>query len=168
MLNEESAEMEIYETDAFGSLAAVPTRIIKLAAPDHYHYQEAGDHLYVGHLAKGLVQILDRKTGTEVGRIGKCPVLHGMAKDEASGRLFFACMANVMVIGTRGAEKDQEVARIPYPGKQRIAVFFNGRDRVLWKHGRRQSGDSPSGYGGSAVRIPDHSGRLVDSAGQQR
>lgn len=132
VLNEESAEMLILGSDEFGSLAAIPNRIVKLAAPDHYHYLEAGDYLYVGHLAKGFVQILERESGQEVARIGKCPVLHGMAKDEKSGRLFFACMADVVVVGTKGAETNQEVARIPYPDKQRIGIFYPGRDGVLW------------------------------------
>lgn len=132
VLNEEVAEIEIYGSDDFGGLDAVPTRVIKTSAPDHYHYLEAGDYLYVGHLAKGLVQIIDRASGEEAGRVGSCPILHGMAKDEASGRLFFACMQNVMVVGTRGDEMNTEVARIPYPDKQRIAIFFEGRDGVFW------------------------------------
>ncbi|MEO8444324.1 MAG: hypothetical protein ABI567_04880 [Gammaproteobacteria bacterium] len=132
VFNEGSGEVQIYGAEDFGSLDAVPVRTLKLAAPDHYHYQEAGKYLYVGHLAKGLVQILDRESGKEVGRVTGCPVLHGMSSDEATGRLLFACMGNVVVVGTRGDEANREVARIPYPGKQRAAVFVHGKDGVIW------------------------------------
>jgi DNA-binding beta-propeller fold protein YncE len=132
VFNEGTGEVEIYEGSDFGSLDAVPVRRLKLAAPDHYHYQEAGDNLYVGHLAKGLVQIIDRKSGTEVGRVAGCPVLHGMCDDPETGRLFFACMGNVVVVGTRGDEANREVARIPYPSKQRAAIFMHGKDGVMW------------------------------------
>jgi hypothetical protein len=132
IFNEGVGEIQVFESGDFGSLEAVKTRVIKLAAPDHYHYQEAGDHLYVGHLAKGMVLILERATGKEVGRIPGCPVLHGMARDDVSGRLFFACMPNVVVVGTRGAEQHKEVTRIPYPGTQRIGIFIRGKDRVVW------------------------------------
>ena len=77
VFNEGAGEVEIYESDDFGSLSAVPVRTLKLAAPDHYHYQEAGDNLYVGHLAKGMVQIINRESGKEVARVAGCPVLHG-------------------------------------------------------------------------------------------
>ena len=132
VLNEETAEAEIFGAEDFGSLRAVPVRTLKLAAPDHYHYQEAGKFLYVGHLAKGLVQIIDRESGREVARVPGCPVLHGMSDDPDTGRLFFACMGNVLVIGTRGDETNREVARIPYPGNQRIGIFMHGKDGVLW------------------------------------
>lgn len=132
IFQESAGEIEVLEGDGFGSLAAIGLRRIKLAAPDHYHYLEAGRYLYVGHLAKGFVQILDAKSGREKARIGGCPVLHGMAADAASGRLFFACMNGVLVVGTRGKEMNREVARIPYPGKQRIAAFRHGANGVLW------------------------------------
>ncbi len=132
IFNEGIGEAEIYGAADFGSLDAVPVRRIKLAAPDHYHYLESGKNLYVGHLAKGIVQILNGKSGREVGRVAGCPILHGMATDEATGRLMFACMGNVVVVGSRGKEANREIARIPYPGKQRAAVFMHGKDSVLW------------------------------------
>jgi hypothetical protein len=136
ILNEEIGEILVLGDGlapvGFGSLDAVSTRSIQTSAPDHYHYLEAAGKLYVGHLAKGYVQVLDSVTGSEVTRIGPCPVLHGMAADETSGRLFFACMQDVIVIGTRGDETDQLLARIPYPDRQRAAVFIEGRGRVLW------------------------------------
>lgn len=132
VFNEGAAELEIYESDNFASLDFVSVRRIKLAAPDHYQYLEAGNNLYVGHLAKGMVQILDRQSGTEVARVPGCPLLHGMIDDPTTGRLLFACMGNVLVVGTRGAEANQEVARIPYPAKQRAGTFIHGKDGVLW------------------------------------
>ena len=125
-------QIDIFGGNDFGSLSGIPVRQIKLAAPDHYFFLEAGNHLYVGHLAKSLVQILDRETGTEVGRIGNCPVLHGMGRDETTGRLFFACMKDVLVVGTKGDEADREISRIPYPTEQRIGVLIKGKNRVLW------------------------------------
>lgn len=132
VINEGTGEIEIYEGGNFASLGAVPVRTIRFAAPDHYHYQEAGKNLYVGHLAKGMVQIIDGPSGKELARVAGCPMLHGMSDDEATGRLLFACMGNVVVIGTRGDEANKEVARIPYPTKQRAATFIHGKDGVLW------------------------------------
>ena len=132
IFQEAVGRIEVLEGDDFGSLDGVKARQIKLSAPDHYHYLEAGRHLYVGHLAKGYVQVLDARSGREKARIGPCPVLHGMASDPASGRLFFACMRDVLVIGTRGKEMNRQVARIAYPGKQRIAAFRHGANGVLW------------------------------------
>ena len=136
ILNEEIGEILVLGNAAaaadFGSLDEVQTRSIPTSAPDHYHYLEAAGKLYVGHLAKGYVQVLDSMTGAEISRVGPCPVLHGMASDEASGRLFFACMQDVIVVGTRDDEAEQLLARIPYPDRQRAAVFIQGRGRVLW------------------------------------
>lgn len=125
-------EIEVLGDGEFGSLGAVATRRIRLAAPDHYHYLEAGDYLYVGHLAKGMVQVIDRASGEQAAVIGGCPVLHGMAEGPASGRLFFACMRDVLVVGTRGDELNREVGRIAYPSAQRIGIFLKGADGVLW------------------------------------
>ncbi|MDZ7344236.1 MAG: hypothetical protein ONA90_06940, partial [candidate division KSB1 bacterium] len=65
---EATGELQVFGSSDFTDLGAVPVRTYKLAAPDHYHYLEAGDYLYVGHLRNGLVQILERGTGAEVGR----------------------------------------------------------------------------------------------------
>ncbi|MDP2324166.1 MAG: hypothetical protein Q8N51_09065, partial [Gammaproteobacteria bacterium] len=132
VFNEGVGNVQIFGSNDFGSLDAVPVRTLKLAAPDHYHYQEAGKNLYVGHLAQGLVQIIDRESGQEIGRVQQCPVLHGMSGDEVTGRVFFACLRDVIVIGTRGDEANREVARIPYPGEQRAGVFMHGRNGVIW------------------------------------
>lgn len=132
VFNEGSGDMEIYDSENFASTGAISLRRFKLAAPDHYQYLEAGEKLYVGHLAKGMVQVLDGATGEELARIGACPVLHGMIDDPATGRLLFACMGDIMVVGTRGAEADREVARIAYPSRRRIGTFVRGKDGVLW------------------------------------
>lgn len=141
VFNEGVGEVQIFGSNDFGSLKAVPVRTLKLVAPDHYHYQEAGGNLYVGHLAQGLVQIIDRESGEEIGRVGQCPVLHGMSGDTVTGRVFFACRRDVMVIGTRGDEANREVARIPYPGEQRAGVFMHGTDGVIWG---TTEGENPS------------------------
>lgn len=132
LFQEMAGAIDVYERDDFGAPAGVAVRRIKLAVPDHYHYLEAGKFLYVGYLGKGYVQVLARDSGREKARIGPCPVLHGMAKDEASGRLFYGCMRDILVIGTQGKEQNREVARIAYPGQQRVAAFRTGKGGVLW------------------------------------
>jgi len=132
LLFEGPGELVVLNDEQFTGYAPIDVRRYKLAAPDHYFYLESGDHLYVGHLMMGYVQILNRETGKEVGRIEGCAIVHGKAKDETSGRLFYACNRNLMVIGTRGKEMNQVVTRIPYPQKQRIGAFLHGPDRILW------------------------------------
>ncbi len=132
LLMEGSAEMLVMDEADFMGFESVPKRVFKLAAPDHYFYLASGENLYIGHLRRGFVQVINRDSGEEVTRISGCPLLHGEGKDETSGRLFFACRADVVVIGTRGDEQNQIVARIAYPEKQRIGQFFEGKDRILW------------------------------------
>ena len=132
LMMEGTAEFIILDDDAFTGFGPVGVRTYKLGAPDHYFYLEEGGSLYVGHLRQGYVQVIDSKTGEEVTKIKGCPVTHGKGKDAASGRLFYACMRDVMVVGTRGEEKNQVVARIPYPKPQRIGAFMDGPDRILW------------------------------------
>lgn len=132
LMMEGTAEFIILDDNAFTGLGQVAAHTYKLGAPDHYFYLEEGDSLYVGHLRKGYVQVIDSKTGEEVTRIEGCPITHGKGKDEATGRLFYACMRDVMVVGTRGNEKNQVVGRIPYPEPQRIGAFMDGPGRILW------------------------------------
>lgn len=129
---EGSAEIVVLENQNFTGFDEIGVRRYDLAGPDHYHYLEAGEFLYIGHLAQGMLQILSRKTGEEVSRLDRCPVLHGMIKDEESGRLFFACATNVMVVGTQGDEINKDVARIPYHDKQRIGAFLKGTKGIYW------------------------------------
>ncbi len=129
---ESSAEIVVFENEDFTGLEEISVRRYALAGNDHYHYLEAGDFLYVGHLALGMLQILNRETGEEVKRLERCPVLHGMIKDEDSGRLFFACARDVMVVGTRGEELNQDLLRIPYPDRQRIGAFLRGPQGIYW------------------------------------
>ena len=129
---EGSGEIMVLEGQAFTGLGGIASRTYDLAGPDHYHYLEAGDFLYVGHLRLGMLQILDRQTGQEATRLGNCPVLHGMIKDEPSGRLFFACANGVMVVGTRGDELNRDLGRITYPNRQRVGAFLKGIEGIYW------------------------------------
>ncbi|WP_284642552.1 stalk domain-containing protein [Paenibacillus silviterrae] len=131
MVNESKAELLTFDGN-FDGLGAVSVRKYELAGSAHYHYAEAEGYIYVGHLQQGLVQILDRETGDEVARLNGCPVLHGIAHDNESGRMFFACQNNTLVVGTRGAEAKQIVSRISYPEKQRVAAFMEGKERIFW------------------------------------
>ena len=60
----------VFQTEVIDGLSEIPTRIYDLAAPDHYHYMEGEKNLYIGHLFKGFVQVLNRRTGREVKKIG--------------------------------------------------------------------------------------------------
>ena len=131
-LMEGTATLLVFEDDAFSSLGAVGARRYDLAAPDHYFYLEVDDRLYIGFLRGGFVQVLDRETGEELARVEGCRMLHGKAYDENSGHLFYACMEDTMVVGTRDDETNREVARIGYPEKQRVGAFLHGKDSILW------------------------------------
>ncbi|MBT8441122.1 MAG: hypothetical protein KJO76_01955 [Gammaproteobacteria bacterium] len=134
LMMEGTAEFLVMEDTDFTGLTSVGVRKYRLGAPDHYFYLESGDNLYVGHLRKGYVQVLNRESAEEVARITGCPLVHGKAKDEASGRLFYACMRDIMVVGTRGDEMNKVVARIPYPEDQRVGAFYHGPGRILWAY----------------------------------
>jgi hypothetical protein len=125
-------EVVIFEDNDFSSLDAVPTRRFKVAAPAHLHYMEVGENLYFGHLSEGFVQVLHRDTGAEVARITNCPEVHGRFYDEPSGRIFYPCHKDLLVIGTRDSEANKVVARLDYPGEQRIGSFLRGKDRIRW------------------------------------
>ena len=134
LMMEGSADLIVLDDHAFTGFGPVAVRTYELAAPDHYFYLEEGGHIYVGHLRKGFVQVLDAVSGEEITKIEGCPLVHGRSKDHVSGRLFYACMRDIMVIGTRGDEKNQVVARIPYPENQRVGAFYHGAGRVMWAY----------------------------------
>ena len=134
ILTEGDAEIVVLMSDVIDGYSELKTKTYKIAAPDHYHYLEGETYLYIGHLFKGFVQVLDRASGEEVGRIKGCPMLLGMTEDEESGRLFFSCARDVMVVGTLGEEKAKQISRIPYPENtgRGCAAFLKGAGRVQW------------------------------------
>jgi mono/diheme cytochrome c family protein len=140
---EGSAKIVVMNNADYEALGAPQPTVYQLANPDHYHYLEAGGYLYIGHLRSGMVQILDRATGDEVGRIDNCKAAHGMHLDQATGRLFYACRGDTVIIGSRGEEANRELGRISYPTEQRAAAFQEARDRVLWAY---TEGTLPSLY----------------------
>ena len=130
---EGTGELIVFQNNDFSGFDEVRVRRYKIAAPDHYHYLEAGGNIYIGHIAKGMVQVLNLESGEEIARIPGCPGLHGMAADPTpSGRLFFSCGPNTLVVGTQGEEANREVGRIAYPEKQRVATFLKGKDGIFW------------------------------------
>ena len=129
---EDTGEIIVFESNGFSGFDEVEVRKYELAAPTHYQYLETGDNLYVGHLEQAFVQVLNRESGAEVARISGCTQLHGKALDPSTGRLFFPCQTDVMVIGTQGAEANREVGRINYPDSQRVGSLLKGKDRVFW------------------------------------
>lgn len=148
---EETGEIIVLQSNGFTGFDEVKVRKYKLAAPTHYHYLEVGDNLYIGHLKQGFVQVLNRQSGDEIARISGCAQLHGKALDEPTGRLFFPCRSDVLVIGTQGDEANQEVGRISYPDRQRAASFLKGKDRVFWGY---TEGILPMLYRFDAARQP--------------
>ena len=129
---EGTGELVLFEEKSFDSLSEVSTKRIKLAAPDHYHHVISEGRLYNGYIRGGFVQVIDLETGDEVTRIDGCPRLHGMALDEESGRSFWACGDDILVIGTRGDEANSVIARLPYPTEQRVGTFMQGKGGILW------------------------------------
>lgn len=134
ILTEGEAEIVVIISDDIDGYSELKTKRYKIAAPDHYHYLEGEDYLYIGHLFNGFVQVLNRSTGEEVKRIQGCPRLHGMTEDKASGRLIFSCARDVIVVGTLGEEKAKLITRIPYPENtgRGCAAFLKGKGRVQW------------------------------------
>jgi len=162
---EGTGELQVFTDNKFSTPESLSITTYALGAPDHYHYLETDRYLYVGHFRNGFLQILDRDDGREVGRIGNCAGLHGMGRDEATGRLFFACRADVLVVGTKGAESNREVARIAYP-ERRLGTLLQGKDRVLWGY---DEGAMPSLYRLDAARQPYSFNALpIDSSIHQR
>ena len=134
ILTEGEAEVVVIISDDIDGYSELKTKRYKIAAPDHYHYLEGEDYLYIGHLFNGFVQVLNRSTGEEVKRIQGCPRLHGMTDDKVSGRLIFSCARDVIVVGTLGEEKAKLITRIPYPENtgRGCAAFLKGKGRVQW------------------------------------
>jgi hypothetical protein len=131
---EDKAELIVFLKNDFTGLQEVATRVYKLASPDHYSYLETDEFLYVGHLRRGFIQVINKDTGLEETQIPGCPVVHGKVKDKVTGRLFFACMTDILVIGTKGEETNKVVGRIPYPNKQRVGAFFKAKNGIIWAY----------------------------------
>ncbi|MBE3563788.1 MAG: hypothetical protein IMX05_08740 [Hydrogenibacillus schlegelii] len=108
---EKTGVLTVYDGD-WGRPGGVQVRTIRLAAPDHVHFVETDDALYVGFLRQGFVQAIDKAIGAEFARLSGCPALHGVAYDPDTGRTFWGCKNDVMVVGTRGPEKGKHVGRI--------------------------------------------------------
>ena len=131
---EDKAELIVFLKNDFTGLSEVATRVYKLAGPDHYSYLEEGNFLYVGHLRAGFIQVINKDTGVEETKLPGCPIVHGKVKDPTTGRLFFACAADLMVVGTRGIETNKVLGRVPYPNKQRVGAFFKADNGIIWAY----------------------------------
>jgi hypothetical protein len=130
---DDDGELVVFEGEDFGDLGEIPVRRYPLAGKqDHLHLVETDEYLYIGYLMKGIVQIVEKESGNEVKRIEGCPILYGATADKKTGRAFFSCHRDVLVVGTRGEEMHQVLGRIQYPSRQRIGPFLHGRDRVIW------------------------------------
>lgn len=93
---------------------------IRLPNPDHYHVVEAPEGVYLTLLARGQVLLMDR--GLKEARASfPCPIEHGEAFHEGTGRSFFACAKDVLAL-----EGGKELKRLPYPVGERIGAFLEG------------------------------------------
>lgn len=113
-----------FDEEALAPTSAFVSEPFALGLADHTHLVPDGDAVWVQSLGNGAVRRLDRD-GAELSRL-VCPVGHGAAEDPGTGRAFFACVGDVLAVAD-GAQ----LARIPYPGTERIGTFLHG-DGVLF------------------------------------
>ncbi len=109
-----------FSEEALHPLRAFEARTWRLPNPDHYHIVEAPEGVYLALLARGQVLLYDRDL-QEAKASFPCPVQHGEGFDPGTGRSFFACAREVLIL-----EGGKEVARLPYPGRERIGAFHKG------------------------------------------
>ena len=58
IIMEGDAELVIFDDPDFSGFGEISVRRFPLSVVDHFHFLEAGDHLYIGHLGHGYVQVL--------------------------------------------------------------------------------------------------------------
>ncbi|MDW8018186.1 MAG: hypothetical protein RMI36_10225 [Thermus sp.] len=110
----------LFPEESLAPEAAFTPERLRLPNPDHYHVVEAPEGTYLTLLARGQVVLLDRALREERGRF-PCPIQHGEAFHAPTGRSFFACAKDVLVL-----EGGRELRRIPYPLQERIGAFLDG------------------------------------------
>ncbi|GAA5335238.1 MULTISPECIES: hypothetical protein [Thermus] len=109
-----------FDEEALDPKAAFQAETLRLPNPDHYHVVEAPEGTYLTLLARGQVVLFDRELRAERGRFA-CPVEHGEAFHPETGRSFFACAKDVLVL-----EGGRELARLAYPVGERVGAFLKG------------------------------------------
>ncbi|GAA6755769.1 hypothetical protein Thermus77420_12450 [Thermus thalpophilus] len=110
-----------FSEEALAPEGAFQAELLRLPNPDHYHVVEAPEGAYLTLLARGQVVLFDRDLKEEKARFA-CPVEHGEAFHEETGRSVFACARDVLVL-----EGGKERARLPYPVSERIGAFLKGK-----------------------------------------
>ncbi len=119
-----------FDEEALDPKAAFQPETLRLPNSDHYHVVEAPEGTYLTLLARGQVVLLDRDLRNERGRFS-CPVQHGEAFHGETGRSFFACARDVLVL-----EGGKELTRLAYPAGERIGAFLEG-DGVFFGYSDR-------------------------------
>ncbi|MGC8904642.1 hypothetical protein [Thermus sp.] len=120
--SERTAEALLFGEEALSPEAAFLHERVRLPNPDHYHLVEAPEGAYLTLLARGQVVLYPKGLGGEEAGRFPCPVEHGEAFHPGTGRSFFACARDVLVL-----EGGRERARLPYPvAGERIGAFLEG------------------------------------------
>ncbi|MGQ9734994.1 MAG: YncE family protein [Thermaceae bacterium] len=101
--------------------SAFHAETLKLPSPDHYHLVEAPEGVYLTLLRMGQVLLYADPSLREEKARFPCPVEHGEGFDPVTGRSFFACARDVLVL-----EGGREVTRLAYPVQERIGAFLKG------------------------------------------
>jgi hypothetical protein len=119
---ERDAVAFLFSEEGLAPEAAFQAERVRLPNPDHYHVVEAPEGTYLTLLARGQVALYPKGLrGEEAGRF-PCPVEHGEAFHPETGRSFFACARDVLVL-----EGGKERARLAYPvAGERIGAFLKG------------------------------------------
>jgi len=124
---EREAVAFLFTEESLAPEAAFQAERIRLPNPDHYHVVEAPEGAYLTLLARGQVVLYPRGLGGEEAGRFPCPVEHGEAFHKETGRSFFACARDVLVL-----EGGKERARLAYPvAGERIGAFLEGDGAFL-------------------------------------
>jgi len=121
LCSEADGKVHRFEVQALDPRSAFTTETLNLGAPDHYDFLPMDDSVWVGGLRTEAVRLLNQE-GKELVRY-PCPRFHGLTYDDETGRAFFACAQDVLVIEDR-----QIKTRIPYPASERIGTFIETAD----------------------------------------
>ncbi len=120
--SERTGEALLFDEEALRPEAPFLHQRLRLPNPDHYHIVEAPEGTYLALLARGQVVLYPKGLGGEEGGRFSCPMEHGEAFHRETGRSFFACARDVLVL-----QGGREAARLPYPvAGERIGAFLEG------------------------------------------
>lgn len=163
--SERTGEALLFDEEALRPEAPFLHQRVRLPNPDHYHVVEAPEGTYLTLLARGQVVLYPKGLGGEEGGRFSCPVEHGEAFHQETGRSFFACARDVLVL-----QEGRELTRLPYPVQgERIGAFLEGEGvffgysdgvRHLYRLDPSSPALAPLPLGGVFLRGAAHGERL--------